>query len=156
MDKKSAHNLLYRESLDGLHEPSKTEYHDLVSISKQQITEGNWGRKPGYFHCRRQNKAIIVIHAERVTQKEDHYEILTDVSPDAKEIPSLMEQQKPKREHRGWLTLDNLFGGLDNGTVVGEPTPHSHEYEMNPDKVQTKISTIGIDGQKYCHIKREN
>ena len=144
VDKKTAHNLLYGESLEGLQDPSNTEYHDLVFIPKQLISKDNWERKPGYFYYQRQNKQKTVIHAERITQKEDHYEVLTDVDPEAKEIPLLMEKQKPKREHRSWLTLDNLFNKLDNETLVGEPTPDSHEYEIDPDQVQFAISTMGI------------
>ena len=92
VDKKSAHNLIYGESLDGLQLPSETEYHDLVFLPKQKVTPGMYGRKSGYFHYKRQNKEITIIHAERVTEKEDHYEILTDVSSEAKEIPSMMER----------------------------------------------------------------
>ena len=142
--------------MEGLEDPSKTEYHDLVFLPKNKVGEDNWGRKPGYFYYQRQNQQKTVINAERITQKEDHYEVLTDVSPHAKEIPSLMESQKPKREHRSWLTLDNMFNGLDTDTVVGEPTPDSHEYEIEPERVHFKICTIGIEGQKYCRISREN
>ena len=68
----------------------------------------------------------------------------------------MMERQKPKREHRSWLTLDNLFNGLDNETLVGEPTEYSNEYEIDPNQVPFEISTMEVDGLKYCHIKRKN
>lgn len=79
-----------------------------------------------------------------------------DVSSDAKEIPSLLETQKPKRGHRSWLTLDNLIGGLDNETLVGDQTPDKHEYEIDPSRVKFQVSTVTIDWLKYCRITREN
>ena len=91
-----------------------------------------------------------------MTQKEDHYEVLIDVIPDAKEIPSLMENNKPKREHHNCLTMGNLFGGIDNEIFVRDPTFNSHEYEIDPARMRFKISTVSIDWQKYCHTTREN
>ena len=58
VDKKSAHNLIYGESLDGLQKPSETEYHDLVFLPKQQVKPGMCGRESGYFHYKRQNKEL--------------------------------------------------------------------------------------------------
>ena len=144
VDKKTAHNLLYGESLDGLHDPSKTEYHDLVLIPKQQISKDYWGRKPGYYYYHRPNGNKTIINAERITQKKDHYEVLTAVSPDAKEIPSLMETKKPKREHRNWLTMDNFICGIDKETLVGDPVPDSHEY-----KIDQKPSEISDQYDRY-------
>ena len=43
-----------------------------------------------------------------------------------------------------------------SNTVVGEPTPNSGEYDIDPNRVEFKICTIGIDGFKYCRISREN
>lgn len=71
----AAHNLLYGESLDRLQNPSETEYHDLVFMPKSEISEDYWGRKPGYYYYKRPNGNRTVIHAERITQKEDQYEI---------------------------------------------------------------------------------
>ena len=82
VDKKTAHNLLYGESLDGLQEPSKPNtiiWYSYPNKDKRRLM----GKKAWVFLLR-ETKQTENRHPCGITQKEDHYEVLTDVSSEAK------------------------------------------------------------------------